>query len=132
MTDATAEATRTVEEIAQEFTDLCRQGEFDEAGAKYWSDNVVSLEPGGGDMARCEGRQAVQAKGEWWSNAHETHGFEVGQPVVNDNQFMVNFKMDVTNKESGMRMQMDEQALYTVDDGKIVEERFFYPAPPQG
>jgi ketosteroid isomerase-like protein len=34
--------------------------------------------------------------------------------------------MDFTNKETGQRMQMDEHALYTVKDGKIVEERFFY------
>ena len=34
--------------------------------------------------------------------------------------------MDVTQRESGNRIKMDEVALYTVKDGKIVEERFFY------
>ncbi len=105
---------------------LCREGKFAEAGEKYWADDVVSLEPGEGDMARCEGRQAVEGKGEWWENAHEVHSAEVGDPIVNGNQFLMNFKMDVTQKESGQRMQMDEQALYTVRDGKIAEERFFY------
>jgi ketosteroid isomerase-like protein len=32
----------------------------------------------------------------------------------------------MTNKESGQRMKMEEAALYTVRDGKIAEERFFY------
>jgi ketosteroid isomerase-like protein len=32
----------------------------------------------------------------------------------------------VTPKATGKRMQMDEVAVYTVRDGKIVEERFFY------
>ena len=34
--------------------------------------------------------------------------------------------MDVTVKESGQRMQMDEIGLYTVRDGKIAEERFLF------
>ena len=33
--------------------------------------------------------------------------------------------MDVTPKD-GQRMAMDEHGLYTVQNGKIVEERFFY------
>ncbi|MEO0499322.1 MAG: nuclear transport factor 2 family protein [Pseudomonadota bacterium] len=65
----------------------------------------------------------------WWEGAHEVHDFSASDPVVNGDQFMVNFKMDVTQKDSGQRMQMDEQALYTVRNGKIAEERFFYPQP---
>jgi ketosteroid isomerase-like protein len=34
--------------------------------------------------------------------------------------------MDVTVKETGQRHTMDEVALYTVEDGKITEERFYY------
>ncbi len=34
--------------------------------------------------------------------------------------------MDVTPKESGQRMTMDEMAVYTIKNGKIAEERFFY------
>ena len=34
--------------------------------------------------------------------------------------------MDVTPKASGERMQMDEVAVYTVKDGKIVQEEFLY------
>jgi ketosteroid isomerase-like protein len=35
-------------------------------------------------------------------------------------------KIDLTVKESGERITMDEIGLYTVKDGKIAEERFFY------
>jgi ketosteroid isomerase-like protein len=31
----------------------------------------------------------------------------------------------MTRKAAGQRLTMDEMALYTVRDGKIVEERFF-------
>jgi predicted ester cyclase len=34
--------------------------------------------------------------------------------------------MDVTTKETGQRMQMKEVGLYTVKNGKIVEEKFLY------
>jgi len=34
--------------------------------------------------------------------------------------------MDVTKKPSGKRMTLDELGLFTVRDGKIVREEFFY------
>ena len=112
--------------IADDFTAMCKSGDLDAAGKKYWASNVVSLEPMGGDMARAEGIDALRAKGEWWYGAHDIHSVDVSGPCVNGDQFTVGFKMDITNKESGVRMQMEETALYTVADGKIVEERFFY------
>jgi ketosteroid isomerase-like protein len=115
-----------VQAIAQDFTALCKAGQLDEAGEKYWAPTVVSLEPGEGDMTRAEGIDALRAKGEWWYGAHDIHSVDVSGPSVNGNQFTVGFKMDITAKETGQRMQMEETALYTVADGKIVEERFFY------
>jgi ketosteroid isomerase-like protein len=41
----------------------------------------------------------------------------------------VRFKFDVTAKSgpmAGKRFVMDEAALYTVKDGKVVHEEFFY------
>jgi len=38
----------------------------------------------------------------------------------------VRFVMDVTSKDDGKRMTMDEIALYHLKNGKIAEERFFY------
>ncbi len=112
--------------IAEDFTALCKSGDLDAAGEKYWAQNVVSLEPGEGDMTRAEGIDALRAKGEWWYGAHEIHSVDVSGPSVNGNQFIVGFKMDITTKETGERMQIEETALYIVADGKIVEERFFY------
>ena len=40
--------------------------------------------------------------------------------------FAVIFRMDVTFKPTGARSKMDEVATYTVADGRIVEERFYY------
>ncbi len=45
---------------------------------------------------------------------------------MNGDQFVVRFKMDLTQKETGNRIQMDEVGVYTIKNGKIAEERFFY------
>lgn len=113
------------QEIANAFTALCKKGEFEAAGAQFWADNVVSCEAMEGDMARVEGRAAVEAKGAWWYANHEVHSVVTQGPYVNGNQFMLRFTMDVTPK-GGERVQMDEMGLYTLKDGKVVEERFFY------
>ncbi len=115
----------TTAELAADFAAMCAAGHFDQAGEKYWSSDIVSVEAMGPET-HATGIDAVRAKGEWWYANHEIHNIEAHGPFVNGDQFIVRFKMDVTNKQSNDRMQMDEEALYTVKNGKIVEERFFY------
>jgi ketosteroid isomerase-like protein len=113
-------------EIAADVVALAKAGDLDGIGAKYWAEDVVSIEAMDGPMARIEGRAGVQAKGEWWYGAHEVHSVETYGPWVNGDQFSIRWVMDVTQKESGNRMMMDEIALFTLQGGKIIEERFFY------
>ncbi len=115
----------STQEIANAFFALCAEGKFEEAGHTYWSNDVVSFEAMDGPMAKVTGREAVAAKGAWWYANHDIHSIKVEGPYVNGNQFTVRFTMDVTPKD-GQRLTMDEHGLYTVQDGKIVEERFFY------
>ena len=68
----------------------------------------------------------MEVKNAWWSGAHEVHSAETFGPFVNGDQFAVRWLMDVTMKENGHRMTIDEVALYTLRNGKIAEERFFY------
>jgi ketosteroid isomerase-like protein len=113
------------QEIAHDLVALCQQGKFDQAGEKYWADDVLSVEAMG-EEAESRGKQAARAKGEWWSNNHEVHDVKVEGPYVNGDAFTVRFVMDMTVKSNGQRMTMDEIALYQLRDGKIAEERFFY------
>jgi ketosteroid isomerase-like protein len=116
----------STKEIADDVVALAKAGNLDGIGEKYWADDVISIEAMEGPMARIEGREAVHGKGVWWSGAHDVHSIETFGPYVNGDQFAVRWLMDITQKESGNRLTMDEVALYTVKDGKIVEERFFY------
>ena len=47
-------------------------------------------------------------------------------PFPNENRFAVHFVFDVTDKPSGQRTTMDEVGLFTIENGKITREEFFY------
>lgn len=113
-------------DVAAAFTALCKAGEFEKAGKDFWSSDVRSVEAMDGPMASIEGIDAVMAKSEWWYANNEVHAISTRGPFVNGNQFALVFDMDVTDKATGNRHAGEEVALYTVVDGKITEERFFY------
>jgi hypothetical protein len=116
----------TIRETAEAFCALLKAGKHEEAAAQFNAEDIVSHEAMEGPMARLEGKAAVKGKSDWWYANHEWHGGGAEGPFVNGDRFAVIFDMDVTAKETGQRMQMREVGLYTVRDGKIVEERFFY------
>jgi len=118
---------QSTQDVAQDLVAMCKAGKFAESGEKYWAPDVVSVEAAPGDMARLEGIDAVRGKTEWWEANNEVHGVQIDGPYVNGDQFVVRYKMDMTPK-GGERRTMDETGLYTVRDGKIAEERFFYGA----
>lgn len=115
-------------EIAKKMVELCRQGKNAEALDTLFSPDVVSVEAGAppGTEREAKGLAAVKAKGEWWVANHEVHSATITGPWPHDDRFIVGFSYDVTNKPSGQRIKMDEVGLYTVRNGKIVREEFFY------
>jgi ketosteroid isomerase-like protein len=116
----------TTLEIAKAFTAMLQEGDHKGAAEKFNAPNIVSIEPMDGPMARVEGTDAVALKSQWWYANHEVHEVNAEGPFVNGDQFMVLFDMDITPKATGERMESSEIGLYTVKDGKIVEERFYY------
>ena len=92
--------------------------------------NIVSVEatPMPDGSREMKGIGPVRGKSEWWISEHEVHSAMAEGPLVSDNRFCVRFKYDITNKKSGKRMVLDELAIYTVADGKIAREEFFYGA----
>jgi len=118
-------------ETGKKLVELCKAGKHLEAIDKLYGANIVSLEVHGTPEmpARMEGIAAIRKKGEWWEKNHEVHGGDVEGPWPHGDKFIVRFSYDVTPKSGpmkGKRMKMDEAALYTVKDGKVVQEEFFY------
>jgi ketosteroid isomerase-like protein len=117
-------------EIARKLVELCRQGKNMEALETLYANDAVSVEPVAMPEMQQEakGLAAIKGKGEWWVTNHEVHSAAVTGPWPHGDRFVVGFQYDVTNKPSGKRMQMEEAGLYTVRNGKIVREEFFYDA----
>jgi SnoaL-like domain len=119
----------TTKEVADGLVALCREGKFMDAIVAYYGNDIVSVEPMamGEHMPReVSGIEAVKAKGEWWVANHEVHSIEASAPAMSGDEFIVKFTMDVTSKQSGQRMAMEEFGVYWVKDGKIVREQFFF------
>ena len=121
----------STKEVAKKLVEMCRQGKFLECVETLYAPNIVSIEVmGSSEMpARMEGIKAIRDKGEWWVKNHEVHSSKVEGPWPHGDRFVARFTMDVTAKVgpmAGKRMTLDEVALYTVRDGKIVQEEFFY------
>jgi len=120
----------TSEEIGRKLVELCREGRNLEALSLY-SPRAVSVEAQGSETmpAVMEGIDAIRGKNEWWLANNEVHSANVKGPFPNGDRLAVIFNYDFTAKAgpfAGKRMQMEEVGLYTVENGKIVREEFFY------
>lgn len=118
----------SVTEIANGLVELCRQRKNMEAKDKYYSDDIVSVESGGppGVPTEMKGIEAIRGKQKQFLETREVHSQEINGPYIGENKFAVEFKMDMTIKPTGQRVQIDEVGLYTVEGDKIVHEHFFY------
>jgi len=117
--------------IAQKLVELCRAGQNLKAVQTLLSPNAVSIEPCAGPTmpAKTKGRAAIKKKTEWWFANHTIHSAEANGPWPHGDRFIVHFKFEVTPKTgpmAGQRFTMEEGALYTVKNNKIVKEEFFY------
>ena len=118
----------SIADIANDLVKLCREGKNLEAVDKYYADDIVSVESASGPEmpAETKGIEAIRGKNKWWMDNHEIHSGDANGPFVGENQFAVEFKYDVTHKPSGKRFKLAEMGLYTVKNGKIVHEHFYY------
>jgi ketosteroid isomerase-like protein len=121
----------TTEEVGRKLVGLCQQGKNVEAVNSLFAEGAVSEEAAESpDFPRVtKGREAIRAKNEKWGAVNEIHGQEVAGPYPNGDDFAVVFKLDFTPKDGafkGQRISMQEVGLYSVEDGKVVRERFFY------
>lgn len=116
----------TTKEIAAKFHEYMQQGAFDKIYAELYSPSATSEEAPGSDWPKAEGMEAIHEKGKKWAETiEEMHGGTTAEPVVAGNYFTCYMTMDFTPK-GGPRTSMEEIGFYTVKDGKIVSEQFFY------
>jgi hypothetical protein len=91
---------------------------------KHFHPGFVSIE---GSGQAWSGRKAVDAKCQEWMNAHTVHSCKASGPFVGATGFTVLYDMDIEAKDGSMpRMHMKETGVYTVKNGKIIQEEFMY------
>ncbi|MGH7602684.1 MAG: SnoaL-like domain-containing protein [Gemmatimonadaceae bacterium] len=129
-TKSTTTTSKSTATVAEKLVELCRSGRNADAINTLYADDIVSVEPVGSPSmpAEMKGIDAIRGKNQWWSKNNEVHSAEVEGPFVADDKFAVRYGYETTNKPTGKRGRMDEVALYTVKNGKIVREQFFYNA----
>ncbi|MBV8657301.1 MAG: nuclear transport factor 2 family protein [Burkholderiales bacterium] len=115
-------------DIAKKLVVLCKEGKQEEAKSTLYAEDAVSVEAAmpPGMEREAHGIAAIVAKGKWWRDNHDIHSVVINGPWPHDDRFIINFEYDVTHKPTNQRMQMSDVGLYTVKNGKIVREEFFY------
>ncbi len=117
--------------VGEKLVSLCREGKNLDAIEQLYSHEIVTIEPQGmpGMPAEQRGIDAVRGKHKWWYENNEVHSGNADGPFVHGHRFAVVFEYDVTSKagpQAGERHAFREVAVYTVKDGKIAQEEFFY------
>jgi len=118
-------------EVGQKLVEFCKQNKNVDAVNALYAPDVVSIEAAEhpGMPRRQEGIDAIRKKNQWWLDNHTIHSSNAEGPFPHGDRFVVLFKIDVTSKAgpmAGKRMQVSEAGLYTVKNGKVVQEEFFY------
>ena len=118
-------------DVGKKLVGMCQKGDFRGAIEGLYGAEIVSVEASGppGQPLEVKGIEAVRKKTEWWEANHEVHSAKVEGPWPHGERFIVRFSLDVTGKTgpmAGKRFQMEEAGLYTVKNGKVVREEFFY------
>jgi len=120
-----------VKQVGERLVELCNQGKYDQAVDELYDVNIVTVEASGNEEmpAEMHGIDAVRGKGQWWTDTFEVHESSAQGPYPHHDKFAVRHQFDITARTgptAGQRVKMDEVAVYTVKDGKIIREEFYY------
>jgi hypothetical protein len=115
-------------EVARQFTDLLRAGKYAEVEERWLAPGIESVEGHGASMA-WKGKKNVLAKYRAWEADNEFVDPRIEGPWVGATGFAVKFVGHVLHKGTGERHPMEEIAVYTVRDGKVVREEFHFALP---
>jgi ketosteroid isomerase-like protein len=115
----------TTMEVANRLVELVKAHKEYEAFDELYHHEVISIEPAG-ETPETKGVEMCKKKAQWFGSMFENQGVEVLGPYPHDDKFAVHFNYALTARESGTKFNMVEVAIYQVEDGKIVWEKFYY------
>jgi len=119
----------SIADVARDFTAMLRQGQFVAARERFWAEDIRIIEPHdlpGGIAADVSGIEAAREKTVRWFGSRCVHDLSIDGPFVTGNQFALFIDMMIATLPSGADQPFTEIAVFTVRDGRISEERYFY------
>lgn len=119
----------SINDVARDFTFMLRQGQYVAARERFWAADVRSIEPHDlpdGIAAEVSGIEAARAKTVRWLGSRHIHDLCIDGPFVTGNQFALFLDMMIAGPANGADQPFTEIAIFTVRNGQISEERYFY------
>jgi len=111
-----------IAQLDAQLNDMIRQGKALEAFEKFYAEDVVMME---NDEA-FEGKEVNRKREqEFFGNIKELHSAGISATAVSGQHSFCEQFFDATFND-GNRVQMEEVAVRTWKDGKVVKERFYY------
>ena len=118
-----------VQDVASDFTSMLRQGRFVDAGNRYWAEAVTSLEPidlSTNIPASVSGIDAARGKAQFRFGEGRIEDLGIDGPFITGDQFALFLDMLITDPATGTARPFTGIAIFTVRDGRIIDEIFFY------
>lgn len=117
----------TTKEIATRLVEMCRNGQVEEAKAELFAEDVISIEPREGLLAKkTKGMEAIKKKAELFiSHVDNFFGSTISDPIIAGDYFSVSWDTDIQMKGEDRKLA-SELCVYKTKDGKIISEEFFY------
>ena len=122
----------SVESVALKFMELCNQGKHFEVMRTMYSEDMVSVEGSGKETA---GKDAVIQKSAVFQGnnailSQDLRGpFYCGDANADSGKFAVYTAIEFEPKAGGERQRHEEVGFYTVKNGTITREEFYYDGP---
>jgi ketosteroid isomerase-like protein len=115
--------------IANDYVAHVTAGRYAELLDALYAEDAVSVEacerPGAPRVV--EGLDAIRVKGQQFDEHVRVDHQEIRGPWPHgEDRFAVHMSFETTHRASGAKSTLEEVAVLTVRDGKIVREEFFY------
>ncbi|MBC8142823.1 MAG: nuclear transport factor 2 family protein [Armatimonadetes bacterium] len=114
----------TTEEIAQKLVAYLGENANVAAIDALYDDAIETVEA---DPVRTRsGKATVRASMQGFADTHSFRYTHISEPLVSGSNFALHLRFEATNTASGQGFAVDEIGVYTVKEGHIVREQFFY------
>jgi len=122
----------SVRTIAEKYMELCRGGKHFDFMRAFYGPDMVSVE---GDGREFVGKEKVIHKSEVFQGANTIHSqdlrgpFFCGDADAGSGRFGVYAAIEFSPKSGGDRERHEEVGVYTVKNGVVTREEFYYEGP---